>query len=313
MSRLATALLIIAGILIGGLAAALVIRPGLDEAQVRQIAEQVLTERAADLPPALDEAAVREIADGVVTSAMAESADTAPMSQPIDAAALNPMIESYLLENPKVLQRASAALNEQIRAEETAERQAALSDLQTAIYEDPDHIVLGNPDGDVTLVEMFDYNCTYCRQALPDLATLIAEDPQLRVILKEFPILGPDSIDAARVAAVVGQSDVDYWAFHQALFSSRGKIDKAAAVKAASDLGLSPVSVQLEMEDADITEILQRSFQIADRLQISGTPTFIIGDEVIPGAVGLEGLRQRVDNMRACGATTCPAQENAPG
>ena len=312
MSRFAPVLLLIAGILIGGLAAALVIRPGLDEAQVRQIAEEVLTDRAASAPAALDAAAVREIADDVVATAMAQSAASAPMSQAIDAAALNPMIESYLLENPRVLQRASAALNAQIKAEETAQRQAALSDMHAAIYDDPDHIVLGNPDGDVTLVEMFDYNCTYCRQALPDLATLIAEDPQLKVILKEFPILGPDSVDAARIAAVVGKSDVDYWAFHQALFSGRGKVDKAAAVKAATDLGLSPVTVQLEMENPEISDILQRSYQIADRLQISGTPTFIIGDEVIPGAVGLEGLRQRVENMRACGSTTCPASENPP-
>ena len=98
--------------------------------------------------------------------------------------------------------------------------------------------------GDVTLVEMFDYNCGYCRGALPDLATLIAEDPNLKVILKEFPILSKDSVDAARVAVLVAKSRVDYWTFHQALFSSRGQVTGETALDAAADLGLNPVDAR---------------------------------------------------------------------
>ena len=99
------------------------------------------------------------------------------------------MIESYLLANPSILQRVSEALRAEVRAAETAEARAALATMQSQIYEDPDNVILGNPQGDVTLVELFDYNCTYCRSAMPDMATLLAEDLNLKVILKEFPIL----------------------------------------------------------------------------------------------------------------------------
>lgn len=149
--------------------------------------------------------------------------------------------------------------------------------------------MLGNPNGDVTLVELFDYNCGYCRSALPDLATLMAEDPNLRIILKEFPILSQGSVDAAKVAVVVGRDkSVDYWTFHQKLFTSRGQITKDTALAAAKELGLNPVTVGLETEAPEIDRILARSFQIAQGLNVTGTPTYIIGNEVIPGAIGLD-------------------------
>jgi protein-disulfide isomerase len=168
--------------------------------------------------------------------------------------------------------------------------------------------VLGNPQGDVTLVEMFDYNCTYCRSAMPDMATLLAEDPNLKVILKEFPILSQESIDAARVSVLVARSDVDYWAFHEKLFTGRGQVTAEAALTAAQDLGLNPINLRLEMETPRVTAVIERSHEIARALRISGTPTYIIGDEIIPGAIGLEQLRTRIANMRACGKTACDAQ-----
>jgi len=157
----------------------------------------------------------------------------------------------------------------------------------------------------VTLVEFFDYNCGYCRSALPDLATLLAEDPNLRVIFKEFPILSNESIDAARIAVLVGDSDVDYWSFHEALFTSRGKVDKDVALAAAADLGLSPVSLELDMGTDSVSRTIQTSYEIAKALNITGTPTYIIGNEVIPGAIGVDELRQRIANMRECGETQC--------
>jgi protein-disulfide isomerase len=216
------------------------------------------------------------------------------------------MIEKYLMGNPRILQRMSDALELEIRTAEAAAAKAAIAEWREAIYEDPDHIVIGNPQGDVTLVEMFDYNCGYCRGALPDLATLIAEDPNLKVVLKEFPILSEGSVEAARVAILVSRQPVDYWAFHQALFTSRGQVTKDTALTAAQDLGLNPVSLELDMNGADVTAVIQKSYDIAKALNISGTPTYIIGDELIPGAIGIEGLRERIRNMRACGATQCP-------
>lgn len=304
MSRLTTLLVLLLGIVGGGLATAIYLRPAeLGEARVRAIAEEV----AASRPQGVTQQAVETIVADLIASQPRQ--DLPQSTAALDPASLNPMIEDYLLKNPKVLQRASAALEAELQADRMAANKAALAELKPALYDDgPGHVVLGNPEGDVTLVELFDYNCGYCRQSLPDIATLLDEDPNLKIILKEFPILSPASADAAKVAVQVADADVDYWTFHQALFTSRGQVDKAAALKAAADIGLNPITIEMGMNSPAVAQAINRTYRIADRLQITGTPTFIIGDEVIPGAIGLDGLRQRIRNMRECGATACPAQ-----
>lgn len=275
------------GIAVGGLIVYLVrpAAPTLDEPAVREIVAQMLTDREAELTP-----------KGPINTAQ------------IDPTVLNPMIEDYLMGDPRILQRMSQKLDEEVRTAEAVKAKAAIASMHDAIFNDPDHIVLGNPNGDVTLVEMFDYNCTYCRGALPDLVKLLAEDPNLKVILKEFPILSKESVDAARVAVVASeQPGFDYWSFHQALFSSRGQINADVALAAAKDLGLNPVTIRLDTESEKVTGIIQKSYDIAKALNISGTPTYIIGDEVIPGAIGIDELRTRIANMRSCGATVCDA------
>jgi len=301
MSRINTLLIALVALLGLGLVWVANRPAGLSEAQV-----QALVDAKATTAPATDVAAVTAIVTEVLASRQAE---TPPQSvAQLDAATLNPMIETYLLDNPRILQRVSEALDTELKTAQAAVRRDALATLDPVIYDDPDHIVLGNPEGDVTLVELFDYNCGYCRSALPDLATLLAEDPNLRVILKEFPILSQGSVDAAKVGIVVGRDkSVDYWQFHQKLFTARGQVTKETALTAAQELGLNPIEVGLEMEASDVNSVIARSFQIADGLNVSGTPTYIIGDEVIPGAIGLDGLRQRIANMRKCGATVCPA------
>lgn len=283
MNRLSVVLAAVAGILAGALGYSQFNRPApeTDTVAVRAIVENVLSEREAEASAA--------------PKAVAE----------IDPAVLNPMIESFLMSDPKLLQRLSVALDDTLRTEEEAKAQVAITQMHDRIFNDPGQVVLGNPEGDVTLVEFFDYNCGYCRSALPDLAKLLAEDPNLRVILKEFPILSNESIDAARIGVLVGQADVDYWAFHEALFSSRGKVDKAAALAAAGELGLSPVNLELQMGEERVAKTIQTSYEIAQALGISGTPTYIIGNEIIPGAIGVDDLRSRIANMRACGETVC--------
>lgn len=286
MSRVTLALVGLAGILAGGLGYAVVDRPapGLDNASVQAMIDQAISDYDAKLAAAAPPAA-----------AVAE----------IDPEQLNPLIESYLMGDPKILQRMSIALDSTLQAEERSAASTAIASMRDKIFNDPRQVVLGNPDGDVTLVEFFDYNCGYCRTALPDMAALLAEDPNLRVVLKEFPILSNESIDAARVAVLVGEADVDYWSFHEALFTSRGQVDKAAALKAAADLGLSPVSLELEMGTEAVAQSIQSSYEIARALNITGTPTYIIGNEIIPGAIGVDELRARIANMRACGETEC--------
>lgn len=284
MNRLALVLAVIAGALAGALGYATLNRPQpqTDEVAVRAIVEDVLSQKAA--------AEIEQPSQDVAQ---------------IDPDVLNPMIEQFLMSDPKLLQRMSVALDATLQAEESAKAKTALADMHEQIYNDPGQVVLGNPDGDVTLVEFFDYNCGYCRAALPDMATLLAEDPNLKVILKEFPILSNESIDAARVAVLVNDAGVDYWNFHEALFSSRGKVDKSAALAAASDLGLSPVQLELQMGEEKVAQAIQTSYTIAQALGITGTPTYIIGNEIIPGAIGVDELKSRIANMRACGEAQC--------
>lgn len=288
MSRVTIALVALAGILAGGLGYATLVPP----------------------TPHTDNVAVQAMIDDAISAydtkrSAAVAAAPAQDVAAITPEAINAQIESFLMNDPKILQRMSVALDSTLRAEEREQATVAIASMQEAIFNDPGQIVVGNPDGDVTLVEFFDYNCGYCRSALPDLATLLAEDPDLRVILKEFPILSNESIDAARVAVLVGEADADYWSFHEALFTSRGKVDKQVALAAAADLGLSPVSLELDMGKDSVSKTIQTSYEIAKALNITGTPTYIIGNEVIPGAIGIEELRQRIANMRACGQSLC--------
>jgi protein-disulfide isomerase len=326
MPRLMTLLIALIAILGAGLAW-VALRPAptvITEAQVRAIVDEAI----AATPAPLTEAQVRDVVGeaiaaepapltdqsvkDLITAALAERDAKIPQSRTVDAATLNPMIEDYLLSNPRILQRLSDALEAEIRNAEAEQAKAAITSMHAEIYDDPDHVILGNPNGDVTLVEMFDYNCHYCRQALPDLAVLLAEDTNLRVILKEFPILSQESIDAARIGILVSEAKgVDYWSFHQKLFTSRGLVTQQTALDAAKDLGLNPIELQLEAGTPRITAILDKSYAIARNLNVSGTPTYIIGDEIIAGAVGIDQLRLRIANMRACGKTDCTVPDTA--
>lgn len=259
----------------------------------------------APAPVSANNADIRAVVEQVLAQQPPTEAPAMNVAE-IDPDTLNPMIENYLMGDPKVLQRVSDALQDQLRRDDIEQARVSLAAFDDELYADPDHVVLGNPDGDVTLVEFFDYNCTYCRAAMPDIARLLEEDPNLRIILKEFPILSSESMDAARIAVAVSQvPDADYWTFHENLFTVRGQVDADAALDAAAGIGLNPVTVELAASDENVAQIIQRSYTMAQGLNITGTPTFIIGDEILPGAVGYEALKLRVDNMRDCGSTLC--------
>lgn len=260
-----------------------------------------------DEPEVLDDSAVREIVARMLDE-RAEAAETLGSEQValIDQDTLNPMIENFLMEDPKILQRVSSALQVQLRAEEAAQARVALASFQQEIYDDPGHVVLGNPNGDVTLVEFFDYNCGFCRQAMPDMVRLLEEDPNLRIILKEFPVLSNDSVAAARISVVVNNVAPElYQQFHELLFTGRGQVTGEAALNAAREVGLNPVSIGLDARSEAVTSVIQRSYVLAEGLGITGTPSYIIGDEILPGAVGYEALKSRIDSMRECGSTVC--------
>lgn len=284
MSRTVIALAALSGLLAGGLATSLVLRPlpGMNADAVRQIVKQEL-----------------------VVDAAAKAGQTAKAQSPTQIAELGPVIESYLMANPELLQKMSEKLQAQAQAAEKDRTKTAIAGIHDQIFNDPDAVVVGNPDGDVTLVEYFDYNCTYCRAALPDMMNLLASDPNLRIVLKEFPILSQGSLDAARVALAVSQAGGDYMAFHAKLFETNGQIGKKEALDAAAAVGLDPVKIEQASQDKGIADIIQRSYAQAQALNITGTPSYVIGDTIIPGAVGEAQLKSMIKNLRDCGATSC--------
>jgi len=280
MSRLSFGLVLIVGLLAGGLGVSLLDRG----------------------PAPLSDAQVR----GMITEAIA--ADKVGAKPPMDDVQLEALVDDYLMNNPSILDRMTAKLTATKKAAQRAEQAKLIAANYSAIYDDAGNVVLGNPKGDVTLVEMFDYNCGYCRGAVPDMAALIAEDPNLKVILKEFPILSDGSVEAAKVAVLVNEDHkLDYWAFHQKLFSTRGQVDASAALSAAEAVGGNRVTMMIDISKPAVGDTLQKSYELADALNVSGTPTYIIGDELIPGAIGLEALKTKIANVRACGSTVCPA------
>jgi protein-disulfide isomerase len=207
------------------------------------------------------------------------------------------LIRERLLENPEMIVEAMERLQERERAAEADELKAMVQEHADAIFTSPASPVLGNPEGDVTLVEFFDYNCPYCRQAAPMLTEATGADANLRLVFKEWPILGPGSDDAARVALAVARHG-KYEAFHEALMAQSGRVDKDTALSVAQELGLDVDQLEQDMADPEIAAEIDRNLELANALRITGTPTFIVGDEIIRGLVDLESLQRSIDDAR---------------
>jgi protein-disulfide isomerase len=217
------------------------------------------------------------------------------------------IIREYLIANPEVLQEAIAALEKKQAADEAEKHQAAVKDNAQAIFNSPRHVTVGNPQGDVTFVEFFDYNCGYCKRAMVDMMELMKQDPKLKVVLKEFPVLGPASVEAARVGVAVRMQDKTgkkYLDFHQKLLSGRGQVDKARAMAVAREVGLDVARIEKDIGSEEVRLTLEESLKLAEKLGLNGTPSYVIGPHVVVGAVGLEQLREKVNSAR-CGKATC--------
>lgn len=217
------------------------------------------------------------------------------------------IIKDYLLKNPEVLRDALIELDRRTKAEEAETRAKAVSDLAPKLFNSKYQVVLGNPDGKIQLVEFYDYNCGYCRRAMGDLERLIEKNKDLRVVLKEFPVLGPPSREAAIVASALHlQFDgKQYWDFHRRLMTNRGRVGKAQALAAARAAGADMNRLAKDMESREVMEGLKEVLTLADALNMTGTPSYVVGPEVVVGAVGFEKLQERIDNIRRCGKGSC--------
>ena len=217
------------------------------------------------------------------------------------------IVREYLIAHPEVLQEAMNELEKRQTAAEDAKHKAAVKEHAKALFSSPNQVVLGNPKGNVTFVEFFDYNCGYCKHAMSDMLTLLKDDSHLKVVLKEFPVLGPGSVEAAQVAVAVRMQDKTgkkYLEFHQKLLGGRGQADKARALAVAKDVGIDMDQLEKDMKSPEVKTTLQEDFKLADALGLNGTPSYVIGDSVIVGAIGLDGLRQKVNTAR-CGKASC--------
>jgi protein-disulfide isomerase len=206
-------------------------------------------------------------------------------------------VRAYLLEHPEVIVEAISRLKSQQDAQEAREVQIALKSRADEVFRDPDSPVAGNPDGDVTLVEFFDYNCPYCRQMAVLLLDAVAADPKLRVVFKEFPVLGPNSVFAAK-AALAAYKQGKYLAFHDGLMKARGALDERKVLEAATAAGLDVDRLKTDIEAPTTKALLDRNLDLARALRINGTPGFIVGDGVFAGARDLEGPQALISEAR---------------
>ena len=218
------------------------------------------------------------------------------------------IIKDYLLAHPEVLQEAMAELEKKQQVAESEKARSAIKNHSEALFNSPRQVVLGNPQGDVTFVEFFDYNCGYCKRAMDDMFALMKTDPKLRLVLKEFPVLGPGSVEAARVAVAVRMQDKTgkkYMDFHQKLLSGRGQADKARALAVAKEAGLDMARVERDLTSDEVRQTLEESLKLAEKLGLNGTPSYVIGSNVVIGAVGLDKLKESINTARCGKTTTC--------
>jgi protein-disulfide isomerase len=212
--------------------------------------------------------------------------------------AIEAIIRDYLTKNPEMMLDVLQAAEDKMKGEAHDKASATLSTRRREVFEDPDAPIAGNPRGDASLVEFFDYRCPYCKQVESALEALLSEDRQLRFVYKEFPVLGPESVSAARAALAARKQD-KYDAMHRALMGFKGEMDEAALFKVASSVGLDVARLKRDMAAPDIDRMLKANLSLATALDIRGTPGFVIGDEIVPGAISLGDLKQLIEKARS--------------
>lgn len=231
----------------------------------------------------------------------ADSSSPAPQtSMPKDRAGLDQAIHDYLMAHPEVVLDALKAAEQQADAQAAEQSRRVIASKQQELQDSPEDLVQGNPKGDVTLVEFFDYRCPYCKQIEPSLDALLKEDGKLRIVYKEFPILGEASVYAARVA-LAAKKQGKYAEFHRAMMATKGDIGDETVLKVATSLGLDVNKIKADMSAPQIDKLIDTNYALADALSIQGTPAIVIGGTLIPGAVDLDALRKDIAAARGGG------------
>jgi protein-disulfide isomerase len=245
---------------------------------------------------------MRRLARGVLALALAAgiagwAASVEAADPPLSREAVEQIVRDYLIRHPEVVGNALRALEQQREVAERQRRAEALRTYQKDLTRDPAAPVAGNPDGDVTVVEFFDYRCGFCKTVLPTVQQLLREDPKVRVVYKELPILGPDSLLASR-AALAARTQGKYAALHDALMAAREPLTRPTILDIARRAGLDAGRLDKDMEAPAILAQIRRNHELAEKIGINGTPAFVIGAELAPGALDLATLKRLVDQAR---------------
>jgi protein-disulfide isomerase len=232
-------------------------------------------------------------------AAPAQALDLTAMSE-AERKAFREEVRAYLLDNPEVIMEAVAVLEDRKAAAQETDDLSLVRANAEAIFNDGFSWVGGNPEGDVTVVEFLDYRCGYCRKAFQEVKELVEADGNIRFVVKEFPILGQESLDSSRFAIATRQAagDEAYALIHDALMDYRGATDEAALSRLAEGLGIDPAPVVARLEDPSVDEEIRQTRALAQALQINGTPTFVFDEQMIRGYVPLDAMTEIVSEQR---------------
>jgi protein-disulfide isomerase len=228
--------------------------------------------------------------------AIAPQAQAQVLSAPQEDA-VRAIVRDFILRNPEILVEALNALEEKQKAEAASGQVEALRRVRADLLQDPGSPAIGPANADAVLVQFFDYRCPYCKQVAEPVIALARADPRLRVVFKELPILGPDSVVASR-AALAAAMQGQYQKFHLALMARRGSLDEASVLALAKESGLDQARLRADMAKPEVMAQVERNRALARDLGIRGTPAFVIGDEIVPGAIDIETMRQLVARAR---------------
>lgn len=289
-SRLSVTIAVAAALLIGAIGYLVGVRSGgPSDTEINTAIDNSLTAPAASLA---DDATPGPGANGALNESQ--------------VAAVRQLIRDHLISNPEIIREAIDALQRNDEAADRVAQTQIISADRERIFASSRQVVIGNPAGDVTLVEFFDYNCGYCKRALADMQRLIEEDGNLRIVLKEFPVLGDGSVEAARVAIAVNIVAPDkYTEFHIALLSEPGHANGDRALAIAEEIGLDVAKIRETLPLPEVESTIAEVYELADSLSLTGTPSYVTAKEVVVGAVGYDTLKARIEEARACGPDGC--------
>ena len=209
-------------------------------------------------------------------------------------------IRSYLLEHPEILREMADKLEQQDQQDEQIARTEGLAKQKNVVFRHDGDAVIGNPKGDVTIIEFMDYNCGWCKRSVGEVQALVEKDKNLRIVLKEFPIFGQHSEFAAK-AALASIRQGKYWPFHQAMFAHEGQITDQVVLEIAKGQGLDVAKLNEDMKDQKVLNTISANYDLAKTLKLNGTPAFIVDSKVFPGYLPLDALEAAIAEVRAGG------------